>query len=86
MLVATVFIPTHLLQWLFCFVCRERFKLDIPIPMPDKAARRVQILHMLEDLSFLSPNDIEEVVDMTDGFSGRQIVGLGEAAANVADR
>ncbi len=54
--------------------------------MPDKAARRVQILHMLEDLSFLSPNDIEEVVDMTDGFSGRQIVGLGEAAANVADR
>lgn len=61
---------------------RRRFVKRIYIPLPDQAARKAIITHLLRDQKHtLSDADIEHVCELTQGFSGADMHSLCHDAA-----
>ncbi|MFX1260449.1 MAG: AAA family ATPase [Promethearchaeota archaeon] len=61
------------LPWELDFALRSRFEKKIHVPLPDKPARkRIFEIHM-EEINVAPEVDFEELADLSEGYSGRDI-------------
>ncbi len=62
--------------------CRRRLVKRIYIPMPDAEGRRALLKHTLEGQPVrLSATELERLVQVTEGYSGRDLAALCREAA-----
>ncbi|KAK9470930.1 P-loop containing nucleoside triphosphate hydrolase protein [Dipodascopsis tothii] len=70
------------LPWAIDEAARRRFVRRQYIPLPETDTRRVQIHKLLSyERHGLSPDEVERLVQLTDGFSGSDITALAKDAA-----
>lgn len=69
------------LPWELDFALRSRFEKKILIPLPGKASRRRIFEIQMEGVSMSSEVDFEELADLTEGYSGRDITVVCREAA-----
>ena len=69
------------LPWELDFALRSRFEKKILIPLPGKASRRRIFEIQMEGVSMSSEIDFEELADLTEGYSGRDITVVCREAA-----
>jgi len=61
------------LPWEIDFALRSRFEKRIHVPLPDKEARAAILEIHMEDIEVAPSVDFEELADLTEGYSGRDI-------------
>jgi len=61
------------LPWEIDFALRSRFEKRIHVPLPDKDARAAILEIHMEDIEVSPSVDFEELADLTEGYSGRDI-------------
>jgi len=61
------------LPWEIDFALRSRFEKRIHVPLPDKEARAAIFEIHMEDIEVSPTVDFEELADLTEGYSGRDI-------------
>jgi vacuolar protein-sorting-associated protein 4 len=69
------------LPWELDFALRSRFEKKILIPLPGKASRRRIFEIQMEGVSMSSEVNFEELADLTEGYSGRDITVVCREAA-----
>lgn len=61
------------LPWELDFALRSRFEKKIHVPLPDKTARKNIFQIHMEDIEVSSEIDYDELADLSEGYSGRDI-------------
>ncbi|MHA2193512.1 MAG: AAA family ATPase [Candidatus Thorarchaeota archaeon] len=61
------------LPWELDFALRSRFEKKIHVPLPDKPARKKIFKIHMEDIEVAPDVDYEELADLSEGYSGRDI-------------
>ncbi|MHA1936619.1 MAG: AAA family ATPase [Candidatus Thorarchaeota archaeon] len=61
------------LPWELDFALRSRFEKKIHVPLPDKPARKKIFEIHMEDIEVAPDVDYEELADLSEGYSGRDI-------------
>ncbi|MFX1484299.1 MAG: AAA family ATPase, partial [Promethearchaeota archaeon] len=61
------------LPWELDFALRSRFEKKIHVPLPDKGARSIIFEIHMEDVEVSPTVDYDEMADLTEGYSGRDI-------------
>ncbi|MBN2230448.1 MAG: AAA family ATPase [Candidatus Thorarchaeota archaeon] len=61
------------LPWEIDFALRSRFEKKLHVPLPDKAARAAILEIHMEEIEVSPAVDYEELADLTEGYSGRDI-------------
>jgi len=61
------------LPWEIDFALRSRFEKRIHVPLPDTEARAAILENHMEDIEVAPTVDYEEMADLTEGYSGRDI-------------
>ena len=70
------------LPWAIDEAARRRFVRRQYIPLPESETRKIQFLKLLTHHNHaLSEDDLDQLVDLTDGFSGSDITALAKDAA-----
>jgi katanin p60 ATPase-containing subunit A1 len=61
------------LPWELDFALRSRFEKKIHVPLPDKPARKKIFEIHMEDIEVAPDVDYQELADLSEGYSGRDI-------------